>query len=106
MASWKVSTGVLGAIAGAAMLAGAAQPAAAFTLPATAPVHAFANADVQHVWWDRWGRWHPNHPWGWRRWGWGPPPPMWGPPRVYGYYGGYGPRRCWIGPWGRRHCAW
>jgi len=99
MASLKISTGLMGAVAGMAMLLGAVAPSSAFTLAAPSPAQSVADPQIQHAWWDGWGRWHPNHPyWGWRRWGWGPPPP-----RVYGFYG---PRRCWIGPWGHRHCAW
>ena len=33
-------------------------------------------------------------PYNYRPWGW----------RAYGP--GYGVRRCWIGRWGYRHCAW
>ncbi len=97
MTSNLVPRRVLAALAGAVLaVAASTGPSTAFTL--SAPSLA-ATADVQHVWWDRWGRWHPNRPWGWRRWGWGP--------RPYGFYGYYGPvRRCWVGPWGGMHCRW
>jgi hypothetical protein len=54
------------------MLAISSAPAAAFTLasPSLAPPVAAGNVD--HVWWDRWGRWHPNHPYGGPGWGWRP----------------------------------
>jgi hypothetical protein len=78
--------GFAAALAGAAMLAISSAPAAAFTLasPSLAPPVAAGNVD--HVWWDRWGRWHPNHPYGGPGWGWRPH------------------RHCWRGPWGHVHC--
>ena len=92
-----VSGGVIAAIAGAAMLAAASGPSAAFTLSAPSLEQPVVTDGVQPVWWDAWGRWHPNRGWGWgwrRPWGWGPRP-------------FYGPvRHCWIGPWGARHCRW
>ncbi len=84
--------GVLAAAVGATMLALSAAPASAFTLSSPALDQSVAGADIQHVWWDRWGNWHPNRPY----WG---PGPGWGP----GYYP-Y--RRCWRGRWGRLHCRW
>jgi hypothetical protein len=99
MVSKLVQRGVLAAVAGAAfVVAAASAPASAFTLSAPSLAAPVASAGVQHVWWDRWGRWHPNHPWGWRRWGWGPGP------YAYGYYGPV--RHCWRGPWGGLHCRW
>ena len=93
-----VSRMLLGALAGAAMLAASSGPSAAFTLSQPSLTQAVATADVQHVWWDRWGRWHPNRRWWWGRhygWGWG-----WRP-RYYAYAG----PRCWTSPWGHVHCG-
>ncbi|WP_113887451.1 hypothetical protein [Roseiarcus fermentans] len=99
-----IPRGALAAIAGAAVVVGAAAgPSAAFTLSAPSLAAPIAGSDVERVWWDRWGRWHPNRPWGW-----GPPPPRWGwgAPRPY-FYGYYRPvRRCWVGPWGGVRCRW
>jgi hypothetical protein len=89
-----VLSGALPAIAGAAMLLSSYSPSVAFTLSSPSLEQPVTAAGVEHVWWDRWGRWHPNrwgwgyHPWGWHPWGWG-----WH-------------RHCWIGRWGYRHCAW
>lgn len=79
MSTRMISGGLLAAAAGAAMLAMSAAPAAAFTLsgPSLAPV--VASTQIENVWWDRWGRWHPNHRWN---------------------------RHCWRGYWGRLHCRW
>jgi len=97
MISNLVPRGALAALTGATFaLAASAGPSPAFTLSAPSLAAPVAAADVEHVWWDRWGYWHPNHPWGWRRWGWGP--------RYYGYYGPV--RHCWRGPWGHLHCRW
>ena len=82
--------GFAAAVAGAAMLAISSAPASAFTLSSPSLQAPVAGANIDKVWWDRWGRWHPNHPY------WGPGPgPGWGP--------GPGP-----GPWGwhHRHCGW
>jgi len=99
-----VPRGALAALAGAtlAVLASSA-PSSAFTLDAPSLAEPVATANVEQVWWDSWGRWHPNRPWGWRRWGWAPAP-AWGP-RPYGFYGGP-VRRCWVGPWGGVRCRW
>ena len=80
--------GFAAALAGAAMLAIFAAPASAFTLasPSLAPPVAAGNVD--HVWWDRWGRWHPNHPYWGPGWGWRPH------------------RHCWVGRWGHWHCGY
>jgi len=84
MLSRIVTGGLAGAAVGAAMLALTATSASAFTLNAPSPAPAVAGANIDHVWWDAWGRWHPNAPWGWRH-----------------HY-----RRCWRGPWGHVHCRW
>ncbi len=106
MVSNLIPRGALAALAGATLTVTASSaPAVAFTLSSPSIAAPVTTADVEHVWWDRWGYWHPNRPWGWRRWGWGPPPP-----RFYGFhgpYGYYGPvRHCWRGPWGGLHCRW
>ncbi|GEM_PF-1851210 len=89
------SSKALAAIAGASLLAlslAAPAPASAFTLASPDLGHSFAaDGQVEKVWWDRWGRWHPNY-WG-PGWGWGPRP-YWGPRR-----------HCWMSPWGWR-CRW
>jgi hypothetical protein len=66
----------LGALAGVAMLALTLSPASAFTLSG-ASVQPAAAPQIEKVWWDRWGRWHPN---------------------------GYAYRRCWRGYYGRLVC--
>ena len=71
------------AAAAAGALLSAAAPAEAFTLSAPSSAPAVAGADVDHVWYDQWGRWHPNR----------------------GYY----PRphyRCWVNRYGVRQCSW
>jgi len=94
-------SGVVAALAGAGALLMTSAPASAFTLSSPSFDQTVAGGGVEKVWWDNWGRWHPNHPWGWRRWGWGPPPPR------YGFYAYGGPvRHCWRGPWGGLHCRW
>jgi len=106
MTSKLVPRGALAALAVATMaVAASTAPSSAFTLNAPSLAAPVASVDLDHVWWDRWGRWRPNRPWGWRRWGWGwGPRPYW---RPYGFYGYYGPaRRCWVGPWGGVHCRW
>lgn len=102
-----VPRGALAATVGVTFaVVAAAGPSAAFTLSAPPLAASGASTSVERVWWDRWGRWRPNRPWGWRRWG-GPGPYGWGYPRPYGFYGAYGPvRRCWIGPWGGVRCRW
>ncbi len=97
MAFNLVPRGVLAALAGATLAVLASSgPSSAFTLSSPSIAQPIAGANIEHVWWDRWGRW--RHPWGWRRWGWGPRP-------YYGFYGGP-VRRCWVGPWGGMHCRW
>jgi hypothetical protein len=73
------------------MLAITATSASAFTTSAPSLSTPVAGADIDKVWWDRWGRWHPNGG------GWGP---GWGPGPGWGY------RRCWINRWGYRRCNW
>jgi hypothetical protein len=79
--------GFAAALAGAAMLAISSAPASAFTLSSPSLNAPVAGGNVDKVWWDRWGRWHPGP-----RWGWGP--------------GWYPHRHCWVGPWGHMHCGW
>ena len=74
-----------------------AGPSPAFTLSSPSLDQPVVSGQIEKVWWDRWGYWHPNRPWGWRRRAWGPRPP-------YGYYGPH--RHCWRGPWGALHCRW
>jgi hypothetical protein len=62
MASSKVSTSLLGAVAGAAMLLSSATPSFAFTLAATSLAQIVASPEIEHVWWDRWGRLAPEPP--------------------------------------------
>ena len=95
MLTRNLAGGVAALLAGAAMLAITATSASAFTASAPSLAAPVAGANIDKVWWDRWGRWHPNGP----RWGWGGGP-GWGPGPGWGY------RHCWIGPWGHRHCNW
>jgi hypothetical protein len=50
----------IAATAGVAMLVTWVAPASAFTLAAP-PLQPVASAQIDKVWWDRWGRWHPNY---------------------------------------------
>jgi hypothetical protein len=74
----------LAAIAGAAMLT-MPTPASAFTLASPPLAQPLDASQFQHVWYDRWGRWHPNgyygygHGYGYGRYGYG-----------YGHRYGYG----------------
>ena len=78
--------GALAALAGAAMLTMTATSASAFSLSSPSLEQPMAASHIDRVWWDRWGRWHPNGP------GWGPGP-------------GWGWRRhCWRGYYGHLHC--
>ena len=43
------------------MLAVSADPSPAFTLYSPSLEAPVAAADIQQVWYDRWGRWHPNY---------------------------------------------
>jgi hypothetical protein len=87
------------AVAGAAMVAISSVPASAFTLASPSLEAPVAGANVDKVWWDRWGNWHPGP-----RWGYGAPGPRWGygAPGPWGY-GGY-QSNCWLGPYGHLHC--
>ena len=91
MRSRLIPGGLAAALAGATMIVAASSaPASAFTLSAPSLAQPVLNADVQSVWWDRWGRWHPNHHWWW--------------PRHYWMY--YHPwRHCWW-TWHGRVCRW
>jgi hypothetical protein len=83
------------------MLISTSAPSTGFTLSSSSLEQPTTTAGVEHVWWDRWGRWHPDI-WGWPRpvYGYG-----WGWPRLVYGYGYYGPvRHCWVGPWGGMHC--
>jgi hypothetical protein len=102
MALANFSTCLLGTAVGSAMLLSTGAVSSAFTLESSSPQ--WSGASVERVWWDQWGRWHPNHRnWHWYRRPWGPPPaygyyapPAFGvyvsPPPVYEYYG---PRQRW-----------
>ena len=93
MVSRLVPGGVLAAAAGAALMVVASSGrSSAFTLSSPSLDQPAVAADIQPVWWDRWGRWHPNH------WGWGVRHPYWHP-----YYHPW--RRCWW-TWHGRVCRW
>ena len=104
MVSRLVPGGVLAAAAGAALLIAAASgPSSAFTLSSPSLDQPVVTADIQQVWWDRWGRWHPNrwHPYYHR---------YYHPYHYYHYYHHhpyyYRPwRRCWW-TWHGRVCGW
>ena len=93
MLSRIIPSGALAAVAGATMLLATSGPSAAFTLSSPSLERPVAAIGVEPVWWDRWGRWHPNG------WGWG-----WHRP-VYGFYGAP-VRHCWVEPWGGWRCTW
>jgi hypothetical protein len=95
MVSRLAPGGALAALAGAAMLVAAStSPSSAFTLSSPSLEQPVVTADIQEVWWDRWGRWHPNG-WGWGRWY-----------HPYYYRPVYRPwRRCWW-TWRGRVCRW
>ncbi len=98
MFSRSVTGGALAAVVGASMLlVASAGPSAGFTLSSPTVEQPAAAAGVVPVWWDRWGRWHPNG-WGWhaRPWGWG----------WRRHYAVAPVRHCWIDRWGYRRCAW
>lgn len=61
----------IAAIAGATMLSLSASPTLAFTLSGPSLEKPVVSAQIEKIWWDRWGRWHPGR-------------------YYYGYYG-YGP---------------
>jgi ABC-type glycerol-3-phosphate transport system substrate-binding protein len=75
------------ALAGATMLTLCLSPASAFTLSGPSLGDPVASAQVEKVWWDRWGNWHRN---GHRV----SDPSM----------GEDGDRRCWAGFNGVVHC--
>ncbi len=104
MVSRLVPGSALAAIAGAAMfVAASSSPSPAFTLSSPALEQSVLGADIQDVYWCRWGRcgrwgWHRwGYPHSWHRWGW------YHPYYCRPYY--HPSRRCWWGPWGYR-CHW
>ena len=81
----------LTALAGAAMMAISIAPASAFTLASPSLAPSVAESQIDHVWYDRYGRWHPN---GYRGYGY-----------RHGYVAPYSyHRNCWRGAYGRLHC--
>jgi hypothetical protein len=50
----------LAAIAGASMLTMSTTPASAFTLASPTLVQPLNASQIEHVWYDHWGRWQPN----------------------------------------------
>lgn len=95
--------GAAAALAGVAVLAISASSATAFTLSSPSLEQPMASSQIDRVWWDRWGRWHPDRPHRGPGWGPGPGPgPGWGP----GPGPGWGPYHhrphCWWGPYGKR----
>jgi hypothetical protein len=50
----------LAAIAGAAMLTMSMTPASAFTLASPSLAQPLDASQIEHIWYDRWGHWHPN----------------------------------------------
>jgi hypothetical protein len=87
--------GAVAALTGVAMLVISASSASAFSLSSPSLQQPMASSHVDHVWWDSWGRWHPNHPyWGPRYWG--PVAPVPGQ--------GWNMRHCWRGYYGHLHC--
>jgi len=96
-----LTTGCLAAVAAGAMVMLSMTPASAFTLAAPSLAPPVAEGQIDHVWWDRWGRWHPNAPYFYP-----PVPPV---PFVDPYYAPpyYGYRRhCWRGYYGHLHCSY
>ena len=79
MLSKNIAKYSLAAAAGAAMLTLSLGSASAFTLASPSLQQPYASSQVEKVWWNRWGRWHPG-------------------PRYWG------PRRCWRGYNGVLHC--
>jgi hypothetical protein len=67
------------------MLALTATPSSAFTLSSPSLEQPVASAGIDKVWWDRWGRWHPNVRW------------------VHPYYYRVSHWHCWWNGW-RRVC--
>ena len=91
MFSRAITGGLAAAAVGAAMLAISTTSASALTISQPSLAPAVAGADIQKVWWDRWGRWHPNHPYYWGG--------------SY-YYRPYYHRHCWRNAWGYVRCGW
>jgi hypothetical protein len=91
MVKYTLVGGFAAVLAGAAMLAISSAPASAFTLASPSLEAPVAGGNVDRVWWDRWGRWHPGP-----RWGYGGGPGPWG----------YHHRNCWRGPYGHLHCRY
>ena len=83
-----LSSGALSALTGAAMLAVSASSSPAFTLSSPSLERPVAADGVQQVWYDRWGRWHPNYYYR----------PYYYHPYVYPLY-----RHCWYA-YGVRRC--
>jgi hypothetical protein len=84
MLSRSLSICSLAALAGAAMLALSMSSASAFSLSSPSLEQPLASSQIDKVWWDRWGRWHPGY--------------------GYGYGHGYGYRHCWRGYNGYLRC--
>jgi hypothetical protein len=102
MLSRVLSGTVISATVGATMVAMTAAPADAFTLSAPSLENKVATAEIQQVYWCRWGNCHPG--WGWHRpWGWGWRG-GWGY-RPWGW-GGSHRRHCWVNRWGGVSCGW
>jgi hypothetical protein len=81
----------LSALAGAVMTL-SMTPASAFTLASPFTAQSMADAQIDHVWYDAYGRWHPNG-YGYAR------------PYGYGVVHPYAYRRhCWRGAYGQLHC--
>ena len=102
----RILSGVTAAaLAGVTFAVISTTPSSAFTLSSQGLDQSFAAASVDRVWWDRWGRWHPNcwiNAWGARVCGPGPGPMM-GPGPGPGPWMG---QRCWVDRWGYRRCRW
>jgi hypothetical protein len=81
------------ALVGASIMALSGMQASAFTLETTLG-RPSAATPVEKVWWDRWGRWHPNYGYHWG-YGWHP---------YWRHYWGYWRPHCWRGYYGHLHC--
>ena len=99
-----LTTTGLAALAGAAMLTLSMTPASAFTLASPSLAPPVAAAQIDRVWWDRWGNWHSGPRWG------GGFQPFYQPYYQPDYQPEplYRPnhRHCWRGYSGRLHCSW
>jgi hypothetical protein len=60
MSPRSVTAMSLAALAGAAMLTLSIGPVSAFTLSGPPLARSVASAQIERIWWDRWGRWHPE----------------------------------------------